>query len=82
MASQGWGDAPRRAPGLSITPGRRMSQPGPHPPSPQAAAPGAAWPGPSQAPWQSLEVGALEPVCGGGGLCVPVSQAHIYFLRC
>lgn len=80
MARQGWGDAPRRAPGLSITPGRRMSQPGPHPPSPQAAAPGAAWPGPSQAPWQSLEVGALEP--GEGGLCVPVSQAYIYFLRC
>ncbi|XP_032010283.1 zinc finger and BTB domain-containing protein 7B isoform X1 [Hylobates moloch] len=32
-----------------------MLQPGPHPPSPQAAAPGEAWPGPSQAPWQSLE---------------------------
>lgn len=42
-----------------------------------------AWPGPSlQALWQSLEVGASEPGGdGGGGLCVPVSQAHIYFLR-
>lgn len=46
---------------------------------------------PSRCTWRSLArplSGSLaEPGGGGlragvGGLCVPVSQAHIYFLRC
>lgn len=78
VAGQG-AKAPGRAVGLPITPDRRVSQPGPPPPSPPAAAPGEADQAP-WAPWQSREVGAWEPA--EGGLCVPVSRAHIYFLRC
>lgn len=38
-----------------------------------------SWPGPSRALWQSPEVGASE--LKEGVLCMPESQAHIYFLR-
>lgn len=71
-----WGAA-GGAPGLSITPGRRTSQPGPHPPAPQAAVPGETQPGPSRAPWQSLEVGALEPG-RGGSVCLCLRPISIF----
>lgn len=68
--------APGRAVGLPITPDRRVSQPGPPPPSPPAVAPGeAGW-----APSGSLAgpggggLGARR----GGALCACVSGPYLF----